>query len=540
MMMFLAAFMAILVPLVLIVGFRMSAKYGMLISFVIVAMIALSVWHMEGSALVASVLQAIHRALTIALILLGAVTLLYTLQRTGAMERIKHGFHAISLDMRVQAVLVGFVFISLIEGASGFGTPAIVAAPLLMALGFRPIVAASLALLGDTVAVTFGAVGTPLIVGLENLPQYSTDLVWQVGAQVTIFDLVIGVVVPMLLVTLLVVGFRRKGERPQWRYVWEMAPWVMLVSCTYTFSAFAAVRLFGAEFTAIIGALVALIVAVATARKGILLPKTIWRHHAAEDVVAKEELAHKKATMNIMKAWLPYGVVVVLLLLTRAVEPVKDFTTTVLNISWTSILGYDTINSTWQLLYSPGMILLVAASIAALVQRRSIMPMFGAMRQSVGVVTGALLALVPTLMMVQIFSNSGNNTAELASMPVFIGESFAAVFGSVWVVAAPLLGAIGAFIAGSSTVSALTLAVVQDSAALSVGLPQQIVLALHMIGAAAGNVVAIHNVVAAAAVVGLVHREGLIMRHVFSSVVVYLAVAALLGGVAFVAVTLVQ
>lgn len=531
-MMFLAAITAIILPLILIVGFRMSAKYGMLISFAVVSLLALFVWQVEAGVLTASVLQAVHRAFTIALILFGAVTLLYTVERTGAMDRIKHGFHAISLDMRVQAVLVGFAFISLIEGASGFGTPAIVAAPLLMALGFRPIVAASLALLGDTVAVTFGAVGTPLIVGLENLPNYSAELVREVGMQVTIFDFVIGAMVPLLLVAVLVVGFKRKGERAQWRHVWEVAPWTMMVGATYALSAFVAVRWFGPEFTAIIGAIVALAVAVVTAKYGILQPAKIWRHHATEDVVAREETAHKPAAMPLAKAWIPYAIVVGLLLLTRAVPAVKEFTMSVLDLSWVGVLGYESINSTWQVLYSPGMVLLAAAVIASLVQSRSLKPALGGARQSIGVVMGALLALIPTLMMVQIFSNSGINTADLAAMPVFIGESFAHVFGDVWVVAAPLLGAIGAFIAGSATVSTLTLATVQDSVALAVGLPQQLVLALQMIGAAAGNVIAIHNVVAAAAVVGLVHREGLIMRHLFAAVAVYLGVAAALGGLA--------
>ncbi|PID33421.1 hypothetical protein CR969_00855 [Candidatus Saccharibacteria bacterium] len=168
------------------VGFRQPAKIGMTISAVIVALLAFFIWQMTPIAMAASVVQAIHRSLTILLILFGAVTLLKTMQQTGAMTRIKLGFHTISSDMRVQTVLIAFVFVSLIEGSSGFGTPAVVAAPLLMVLGFRPLAAVALALLGDTVSVTFGAVGTPLIVGLENVSQYSHDLAWVVGAQVAI------------------------------------------------------------------------------------------------------------------------------------------------------------------------------------------------------------------------------------------------------------------------------------------------------------------------------------------------------------------
>ncbi len=526
---FLAAMMAIIVPLMLVVGFRMPARYGMFISLIVVGCIAYYVWGVGELTLAASVFQALHRALTIALILFGAVTLLYTLQRTGAMARIKYGFHSISPDMRVQAVLVGFAFISLMEGASGFGTPAIVAAPLMMALGFRPIIAATIALLGDTVAVTFGAVGTPLIVGLENVPGYSQELVQRAGAQVTLYDFVIGTILPVLLVAVLVVGFRRKDEKARWGQVVEIVPWALMVGFVYAVSAAVVVRVFGPEFTAIIASIFTLIFATITAKKGWMTPSATWRHHAVDR--EPDDDTEIGNSMSLLRAWAPYGAVVVLLLATRVVEPIKELTTTILDVSWHSILGIESINSTWQLLYSPGAVLIAAAVFAALTQSKSLRPVAGAMKQSVGVVVGALLALVPTLMMVQIFSNSGINTAGLASMPVYIGEYFANIFGDIWVLIAPLLGATGAFIAGSSTVSTLTLATVQDSVASAVGISQEIVLALQMIGAAAGNVVAIHNVVAVAAVVGLVHREGHIMRRAFPAVIVYLLIASLLGAV---------
>jgi lactate permease len=174
----------------------------------------------------------------------------------------------------------------------------------------------------------------------------------------------------------------------------------------------------------------------------------------------------------------------------------------------------------------------MAALIATLLQAKSIRPMLGALRQTGSTLLTAMMALVPTLILVQVFSNSGINDSGLASMPIYIGQVLAGVFGDAWVAAAPLLAAAGAFIAGSATVSTLTLAAMQDGIALAIGLPQDIILAVHMIGAAAGNVVAIHNVVAVAAVVGLAHREGHIMRKTILVVAGYLVLAAILGAVA--------
>jgi lactate permease len=524
------ALLAIILPLLCIVVFRMPAKIGMSISAVAVGIAALVAWQMTPLAVGASVAQAIHRALTIALILFGAITLLRTLQETAALNRIKLGFHAISADMRVQTVLVAFAFVSLLEGISGFGTPAIIAAPLLMVLGFRPIAAAVLALLGDTVAVTFGAVGTPLIVGLENVPNYSTNLTWAVGAQVATFDLVIGTLLPLMLVSVLVLQFSELTLKAKIRSILQITPWSLLIGATYAVSAFVVVRLIGPEFTAIIAGSVALLIGMVTAYYNVGLPRQIWRHHARPEDEAEEEVLESSAQMMpLWKAWLPYATVIVLLLLTRTVPLIRDVTSHVLDASWRGIFGFSEINSSWAVLYSPGTILLAAAVVAALVGSRSLTPLKTGAKGAITTVVGALLALVPTLIMVQIFTNSGINTSELAAMPVYIGETLATVFGGLWVAAAPLLGAIGAFIAGSATVSTLTMGPVQASIAEMTHLPLILVLALQMVGAAAGNIIAIHNVVAASTVVGLAHREGLIMRRLIMATMGYVGMAVVIG-----------
>src|SRR5699024_754032 len=149
------ALSAIIVPFLLLVLLRMSAAKGLTISAVIVILLAITVWGMEGIIISSSILKVIHKALTILCILFGALLLLNTLQRTGAVVRINQGFRSISEDMRVQAIIVAFLFGALIEGAAGFGAPAMVTGPLLFALGFSPLVAATLALIADSTSVAF-------------------------------------------------------------------------------------------------------------------------------------------------------------------------------------------------------------------------------------------------------------------------------------------------------------------------------------------------------------------------------------------------
>lgn len=538
-MLFLAAITAIALPLVLLGIFRMSARHSMLITAMVVSTIALIVWQMYPEAIGASILQGTHRAFTVIWILIGAITLLYTVQNTGAVARIRQGFMSISEDMRVQVVIVGFAFLALLEGASGFGTPAVVVAPLLIALGFRPIVAASIALISDTVACTFGAVGTPLVVGLENVTSYSPQLVSEVARMVTTFDLVIGTTLPLALVYVLVMWFGHGKRREKWANVYAMAPWALLIGATYSLTAFIAVRMLGVEFAAILAGSVALVVSILTAKNRILLRNLPqWRdetEHEAEIALHKPVLEKNQPPMTLLQAWSPYILIVVLLLISRTIVPVKEFLLSTLDLSWMNILGFPTVNSVWQILYSPGTILLLAAIIGVIVQRRAARSFGYAFGGAIKTATVSAIALIPTLIMVQVFTNSGINMGQLEAMSVYIGETLANIGGSAWIVLAPILGAVGAFIAGSATVSNLTMASVQESVALSTGLPLILVLTMQVVGAVAGNIIAVHNVVAAAAVVGLAHREGYIIRRVLPATIVYIIVAVIIGAIYLVA-----
>ena len=114
-------------------------------------------------------------------------------------------------------------------------------------------------------------------------------------------------------------------------------------------------------------------------------------------------------------------------------------------------------------------------------------------------------------------------------MPVYIGHTLANIFGEFWAIVAPWLGGVGAFIAGSSTVSTLTMAPVQYSIATDAGLPVIVILALQMAGAAAGNAIAIHNIVSASTVVGLHHKEGVIIHKLMLPSAIYMIIAGSLG-----------
>ncbi len=519
-MLLLVALCAIIAPFLFLVILRMPAAKGMALSSVIVIMLALTIWGMEGQVVLASVFQGIHKTLTILWILFGALVLLNTLRNTGAVVRINKGFQSISGDMRVQVIMVAFLFGALIEGAAGFGTPAMVTGPLMLALGFQPIAAATIALIADSCSVMFGAVGTPVAVGLSNIPGADTSFFHEIAVNVTRLDLLAGTFIPFILMIVLT-GFFGKGIKD----AWPMLPWTLMIGIVYTGSALLAASLFGHEFVSILASLITLVVAASTAKKGFLLPKTEWKAAMQKDFVVSTETSN----MSIVSAWSPYIAVVLLLLLTRIIPSLKEFTTTAIDFTWRNILGVENVNSSWEFLYSPGTILTFAAILAFIIQRKSHQTFVKAAKESLSTMKMTAISLIATLAMVQVFVNSGMNLNDLLSMPQYIAESLAGSLGSVWIFVAPFLGELGAFITGSATVSTLTFSPIQYSVANSVGLDSNIVLSVQLIGAAAGNMICVHNVVAASAVVGLSGKEGEIIRKTLGTAILYGILAGVSG-----------
>ncbi|MBR4423360.1 MAG: L-lactate permease, partial [Mailhella sp.] len=163
------AVIPLLVALVLMVGLRWSSMRAMPLAWATGAVLAVAVWQLPVMRVLALTLEGFITAAGVLIIVFGALLIYYTLTCSGAMETIQAGMKKISPDRRVQAIIIGFMFAAFIEGAAGFGTPAALAAPLLLGLGFPPICAAVICLCFNSVPVTFGAVGTPVLAGFKSI-----------------------------------------------------------------------------------------------------------------------------------------------------------------------------------------------------------------------------------------------------------------------------------------------------------------------------------------------------------------------------------
>ncbi|SFZ97425.1 L-lactate permease [hydrothermal vent metagenome] len=515
--------MPIILPFIFLVVMKMPAKKGMVIASVIFVALAYFVWGMNTDIISASILQGAHKTLTILYILFGAIILLKVLTYTDSMNKIKIGFGQVSKDMRVQAVIVGFLFVSLIEGAAGFGTPAVVAGPLLMSLGFSPLAAAAIALIGDSSAVSFGAVGTPVVVGLGNIQGANFDFYHQIAVYITKIDFPMMVLMPSVIVLVLTLNFGKKGNGL--KSLLEVLPWTLMIGLLYASTALLCAILLGAEFVSLLAPLFVIFVASVTASKKILLPKnTIW---TMEGVVEEEDKNEQVTAKELVLSWLPYISVVLMLIATRVFPEIKTFVLTNLDMTYSNILG-EGITSKWQVLYSPGSILLVAAVFAYILGSNKKNVIKRTFVDTVTSMTTASIVLVFTLALVQVFVNSANSEVGIG-MPIYLANFLADTFQSSWIFVSTYLGILGAFITGSATVSTLTFSPIQYEVAQNIGIDNMLILAQQVIGGASGNMICIHNVVAASTVVGLANREGDIIRKTLPVALLYGAVVGISG-----------
>nr|WP_306763708.1 L-lactate permease [Oceanimonas pelagia] len=544
----LLAFSPILLAAVLLVGLQWPAKRAMPLAFLLTVIIALWAWDMTGTRVLASTLQGLVISVSLLWIIFGAILLLNTLKHTGAITTIRNGFTAISPDRRIQAIIVAWCFGCFIEGASGFGTPAAVAAPLMVALGFPALGAVLMGMMIQSTPVSFGAVGTPIIVGvttgLDNAAINSTLSAagsgWPVYLQtvtsnVAVTHAIVGILMPLFMCMMLTRFF---GKEKSWKQGLEILPFAIFAGLAFTVPYALTGVFLGPEFPSLIGGLVGLAIVVTAARKGFLVPKHTFDFPDEKDwpaewlgslVIHKEDL--QKKPIGLALAWFPYLLLPALLVLSRTSDGFKAMLTG-WNIAFTDLLGEAGISAGIQPLYLPGGILVFVSLVAVLSQTRSLKDLGPAIHESSRTLIGAGFVLMFTVPMVRIFINSGVNEADIASMPVMTAKVAADLVGGFFPAISGVIGALGAFIAGSNTVSNMMFSQFQFEVAQTLGVSTAMVVALQAVGAAAGNMIAIHNVVAASATVGLLGREGTTLRKTALPTLYYLVAIGIIGMIA--------
>ena len=472
----------------------------------------------------ATVVSGALSALTPISIIWGAILLSETMRRSGAERTISEWLKGVSPNPVAQLMIVGWAFPFMMEGASGFGTPAAIAAPLLVGLGFDAVGVTVLTLITNAVPNTFGAVGTPMWFGFSQVPLSPSEIL-SVSWKSALVHTVAALVVPIIALRFLV----------GWAEIRHNLLFIYLSILSCALPALFLAR-FNYEFPSLIGGAVGLCLSALLAKSHVGLAHT----HAAKEVEVDPPSQHREQ----VRAFAPYLMLIAVLVVTRvrflplrawlnAESPALALDLGSLGIFSVSVaLGFrlDSIfgtSSAWSYnaLFVPALIpfvVVVLLSIPLLRIDRHTLKQVTA--DTTNRLSGPSITLVGALVMVQLMTLGGES-----AQTTIIGRTFAAVTGTTWPFFAPVLGALGAFFAGSATVSNLTFAGIQDSIARTLGFDRTAILALQSVGAAMGNMVAISNIVAVVSILGLQNQEGVVLKRTVIPLVVYALIAGVSG-----------
>ena len=518
----LLALFPILLIIVLMTGFRWSARNAMPLGWLSAVLICWLGWGMNLQWIAASTLAGFINAFDILLIVFGAILLLQMLRKRGGIAGISHSLAGISEDKRVQVILIAWLMGSFFEGAAGFGTPAAIAAPLLVGLGFPPLIAVITALIADSTAVSFGAAGIPIIGGFANLEGVAeipanltfTEYLNEIGAQAALLHLCVG-----SFMALLIVGVTVQIAGSSLKKAWEVWPIALYGGLTFTVPQFLIGWFIGPELASLLGGLIGLFVFAFTTSKGFLTPGTNWQFSASSQwpahwksqLPAAPDTQKEQGIMPAWQAWLPYVLVGLILLLGRLPSLGLNPVLKQLSINWNDILG-TTLSQGIVPLYNPGLLpFALVALLIPFIHGLNFTESGKAVKETFTTIGPAAVALFFAVGMVYVMVNSGS-TLQTDSMLIVLAKAAANAGADAWYLLAPVVGVLGTFVSGSNAVSDIMFGIFQYNTAVNANLPPIQVLALQAVGGAAGNMICIHNVVAASATVGIIGQEGYIIR----------------------------
>ncbi|WP_299018148.1 L-lactate permease [uncultured Photobacterium sp.] len=462
----------------------------------------------------ANMIAGMLSAITPISIIAGAILLNRIIALSGAEAVIRQWLEGISRNQVAQLMIIGWAFAFMIEGASGFGTPAAIAAPILVGLGFNPLKVAMLALVMNSVPVSFGAVGTPTWFGFASLG-LDEATVLETGRLSALLHSIAAFIIPVIALKFVV----------NWQEIRRNMLFIQLsvLSCTVPYLLFAQ---WNYEFPSLIGGAIGLTLSIMLARfnVGLETPES-----SIKDKV--EEVPFNK----LLKAMSPTLLLILILIVTRiqqlGIKGMLNDSTPLFNLN----LGFGDLSVSQALIIKLGNILgtetswayktlYVPALIPFLLVALISIPVLGmkgetakqAFTETASRIKMPFIALVGALIMVKFMMMGGDNSPIMTT-----GQAFSDLMGTNWQWVASYLGALGAFFSGSATVSNLTFGGIQQTIAQTVDLPETTILALQSVGASMGNMVCINNIIAVSTILGIANKEGFIIKRTVVPMILY-------------------
>lgn len=481
-MFFLAVFPFLLFVVLLFLG-KLKVLSASLLSLFLTAFLAIFYWKMNLSLVFSTFLKGGLIAFDIFLIVFGAILFISLVKKTKIIENLCFYLETFSKDLRIQVILLAWFLENFLEGTAGFGTPSTVVAPILVGLGLSPISAVAIALLGNSASVVFGAAGTPIRVGfsgldLSNVSYYSS-----------LFNLV-GSLVPLFM--LFAVTFRKEDWKKRFL---ETLPFTIFAGLAYSIPAFFITYL-GQEFPSIIGSIIGLVLVLLAIKLKFLVPKNVMESE-------KKELTEEK--LPIRKVISPYLLLVALLVLGKFLLG---------NVGFSFNFGLSHRFN----LFNPGVIFILTSTIFFFFWKKDLPKIGGMIGDSFKRSLEPFFIIAAMSALAQIMINSGQDDIlaqglKTAALPLI----------------APVIGAFGSFMTGSATVSNIMFGGLLARVAIDIGIIPAVILSLELVGAAAGNMIALADIIPALAVVGLKGKEREVLKRVIIPCLIYVIIVGLIG-----------
>lgn len=546
----LMALSPILILMILLLVFNWSAKRAMPIGLILMILVSFFVWKLPVDVILAASIKGLLISLEIIVIVFGALFLLNILKESTALNTIKNGFSNLTPDRRYQAIIIAFLFGAFLESVAGFGTPAAIVGPLLVAIGYPPLAAVITALIIQSTPVSFGALGTPIIYGvhnglvnqdlvisylISNSLEYSNYLS-QIGYNVALIHGIIGMFLPLILSVMLTKFFGKDKSIKKGLEEWKFA---LFAGISFAIPYILTAKYVGLEFPSLFGSLFALILVIFALKYNLFKPKEVfefeekskWDKNWLGTITIKENSTKSKSnSLSLFKAWFPYILLALLLLISRSFESIKYLISKYLVITFPDLFQ-TSITASFRFFYTPGFVMILVGIFSIFYYKMRKKEIILATKHSFDTVLKASIPMLVAVPMVQIFINSGSNLnlSGYSSMPIYLANVLSSSVGETFIFFAPFIGAFGAFIAGSNTFSNMMFSLFQFKAAINLSISPFILVALQAVGGAAGNMISIHNVVAACATVGLIGKEGMVIKKVILPLLYYLIFAGLIG-----------
>ena len=425
----------------------------------------------------ASFIAAFIDTISILMIVFGAVLLFHTMEQKGFIEEIQESLHGIHPNRNFQFYFLAFFLTAFFESVAGFGTPGAIVPLLLISMGFPPITSIASVLLIDSIFAVSGAIGTPVTAGLERPLSLSTDMTSEIYFYASIAIALAGIVIHLVINRFMNREIERKKNNSFLLYSSIMIPYVCL-------------SFYLKELTGIISAIIMVLVSFIF----------FFKKHSIK-----------------WRPWLPYILLVVILLLPKIFSSLASFL--LYEISFESIFGTK-VSASIRPLRSPLTPFIIASIFAAIMVKDLSFDLKPVISKTLAV----FQILFPSLAITQLMLSSGT---EMPSMV----ETLAVIFvgtGEAYPLLSPLIGVLGTFITGSTTVSNIIFGPMQYSAAQNLNTYTEIILALQLTGASLGNAICLFNIIAASAVAGVKNYSAILKKNMLP-VLLAAIVAAIFG-----------